>query len=163
MNKKSFTLIELLLYIGISSIILSAAFVFMSLMLELKTKSITILETNSEGVNIIYTINRLIRNADKISGLSAQDYDNNLSFDSGGHNYEILLKNNILYISVDGNNYIPMHSDDVKVVKISFLNASLSNTPGIITTWVDLKYRNPENRNERYYEKIFYGSASLRR
>jgi len=69
-SERGFTLVEVLLYLAISSIILGIISFFVFMMLETRVKNQTILEVEQQGLFVMQTISRTIRNAESINSPS---------------------------------------------------------------------------------------------
>ena len=143
-NKRGFTLIELMLYIGVVSVIIFAVSVLFFIVLQSEAKSRAIQEVEGWGAQTMQRITHDIRNANVInSPLPGQSADT-LFLDTGNLNASDFI--------------LP----EVSMSNLTFRNLSKENTPGIIQIEFTLDYNNLQNKQEYNYIKTFYGSASLR-
>jgi type II secretory pathway pseudopilin PulG len=164
MNKnKGFTLIELILYVGITSFVLTAVVLFLALMLETQTKNRTIMEVNQQGTQIVQIINQAIHNAVNINspalGLSGDRLS--LGMNDSLKDPTIFEVNSDTLWMDEGTNSYALTNSKVSIVNLIFKNRSKSSTPGIISFEFTLSHVNPDNREEFDYTKTFSSSASL--
>src|SRR3989344_8594659 len=66
-TKNGFTLVELLLYVAISSVILLVTSLFLSVLLESRIKSQVIAEVEQQGAQVMQIMTQSIRNAETIN------------------------------------------------------------------------------------------------
>lgn len=161
---KGFTLIELILYIGISSFILLAITLFATLMVQGRIKSEVINEVEQQGYQTMQIITQAIRNAQNISSPtsgSAQILSLNMS-DGSVDPTQFTLQNGKIYIQEASNQAINLTNNQVEAGSLNFTNLSRQNTPGIIHIEFTLSHINPEGKNEYSFQKTFKSSASLR-
>jgi len=164
-SERGFTLVEVLLYLAISSIILGIISFFVFMMLETRVKNQTILEVEQQGLFVMQTISRTIRNAESINspsvGASADSLslsvfdalDNPTIFDVAGGS--IRVKEGVAVP-------IALTSPRVVINNLTFYNLSRPGTPGVIRIMLNLRSYNPNGKNEYEFVKIFTASASLR-
>ncbi len=164
-DKGGFTLVELLLYVGISSTLLLVTSLFLGMMLEARVKNQTISEVEGQGTQVMQIITQTIRNAENItspsvgvSGVSltlnvVDTLDDPTIFD---------LASGAIRIKEGAGANIPLTNSHVTVSALSFQNLSRASTPGIVRVSFTITYVNPEGRKEYDFSKTFHGSASLR-
>lgn len=166
MSKKSgFTLVELLLYIGLAATLLLSISVFLSISLESQAKNQTIAEVEQEGQRVLQLITQTIRNASSTNYPTASNSSSSLSLIT-----PIPSKNPTVFNLVSSTIFItegvvqstPLTSSRLTVSNLQFDNFSRINTRGIIRVSFTLTYNNLTGRNEFDYSKIFYGTATLR-
>lgn len=165
-NKKSgFTLVEILLYVSIISVMLTVLSVFMFSVLQSRTKFQTISEVDQQGIQVAQIITQTIRNAKSITvpaqGVSGSSLT--LGFDDSAKNPTVFNSNGVnIQIKEGINSIFPLANAKITISGLSFANVSKTNTPGIVKFQFTLTYVNPSGRNEYDYSKTFFGSASLR-
>ena len=162
---KGFTLIELLLCISLSSFILIVISIFLSTMLQSRTKNETIAEVEQQGIQLTNIINQSIRNSKSINTPSQGTSSETLSLET----FDLLtdptvfsFSNGEIIMSEGGGNNISLINSRVEVSNLFFNNNSQDNTPGIITTNFSLDYINNNGGNEYTFGKDFFSSSSLR-
>lgn len=165
LNKKGFTLVELIIYISLASLILLAITGFFQLHIASRVKNKTITEVEQQGVQILNLISQYVVNASAINSPATGVSSSNLSLQM-----PTPTSNPTLFSFSGGNLYItegaslPMviNSPLVEIKNINFENLSKANTPGIIRIEFTLEYISNSNRPEFKWSKTFYTSVSLR-
>ncbi len=163
-EERGFTLVELLLYVGISSIILLVISLFIGMLLQSRIKNNVIAEVEQQGTQALSTILRTIRNADSITSPTSGTTANSLTLTIPSLALSpsvISLANNALFITEGLNQSEFLINDSVTVSNLLFENISRAGTSGIIRVSFVVTYKNPSGRNEYSFEKTFYGSATL--
>ena len=164
-QKKGFTLIELMLYVGIISTVVFISSVFLIMLLQSREKNQTISEIEENGVQIMETITQTIRNSEGINSPSSGSSSGSLSLGmtDGSKDPTIFdLSGSTIRITEGSGSSVPLSSSRVELTGLSFKNLSRPNTPGNITVQFTMTHFNPGSRNEFEWSKTFYGSASLR-
>lgn len=139
-TQSGFTLVELLLYVGIIGAVVLSSASFLSLLMQSRVKNQTIAEVEQQGIQIMQIITQTGRNADDISFTTAFDLS-------------------------DGTirqNAIALTNSRVVASNLTFQNLSHAGTPGTIRVQFTLTHVNPEGRNEYDFSKTYYGTATLR-
>jgi prepilin-type N-terminal cleavage/methylation domain-containing protein len=163
--KKGFTLIEMLLYISILSIIVLALSSFMFMTYSSRIKSTVISEVEQQGSQTMNIIAQNIRNASGITGPIAATSATSLTLTEyiGSLSPTVIAQSgNKIQITEGTNPAIDLTSNRVIVSNLSFSNLSRPNTPGVIQVKFNLTHINPDNRGEYSYSKDFTTTASLR-
>jgi Tfp pilus assembly protein PilW len=166
MNKQTgYTLIELLLYVAITAILLSALMAFFAMSLSGRVKSESIGEVDQQGSFILDTVTQALRNADSITapaaGASASSLT--LAMATSAINPTVFsLSGNTMQVKEGTANAVPMSTPRVKVTALTFKNLSRSGTPGSIQVVMTLSTVNTTGRSEYDYQKTFTTSVSLR-
>lgn len=160
-----FTLVELLLYVGISSAILLATSIFLSVLLESRVKNQTISEVEQQGVQVMQLITQTVRNADLINiptiGASGASLSVNNSLASTTPTV-FDLSGGVIRIKEGTNAVINLTNSKVTVSNLSFFNLSRTSTPGVVKIIFTLSSVNPSGRNEYSFSKTFVGSAAIK-
>ena len=164
-SSQGFTLVELLLYVGISSVILLVTSLFLSALLSSRVKNQTIAEVEQQGVQVMQMMTQTLRNADTINapsiGVSAAELSINTY--TGANNPTIFdLASGVMRMAEGSNPVIPLTNSRVTASGLNFQNLSRTGTPGTVRIQFTLTHINPDGRNEYAFSKIFYVSATLR-
>lgn len=166
MKIKSFTLVEILLYIALASVVIFTISTLLSSILQAKEKTKAIYEVEFQGENLVSQISQALRNARDVNtpiiGTSAETLS--LAADSPADNPIIFsLNNQSILIKEGAGNEIPLTSSQVAITSLSFQNISQGATyPDDIKIQFTLKFNSQDNRYEHNYEKTFTSSINLR-
>ena len=162
---KGFTLIEILLYISISSVLLLSVSSFFSMLLQSRVKNQTVAEVEQQGLEVMQIITQALRNADVINapapGTSAASLSANTLI-SGSNPTIFDLSSGAIRITEGANPAIPLTNSHISGTNIIFKNLSRSGTPGTVRIQFTLSHNNPGGRNEQSFTKTFIASATLR-
>lgn len=164
-QNKGFTLLEVILYIGLLSIILTAIVSFSSMFVESRIKSQAIAEVEQQGLQTMQLITQTIRNAENITSPTTGSSAASLTLDvvTAGDDPTIFdLSGNAIRIKEGVGPNVNLTSARITASNLNFQNLSRASTPGIIRVSFTLTHVNPNGRNEYNYSKTFYASASLR-
>jgi len=160
-----FTLVELILYIGLSSILLLVISLFLTTMLSARVKQQTISEVDEQGLQIMQIITQNIRNAEAVNSPTPGNSDStlNLSVLDASKNPTIFnLNQNTLQIKEGSESNINLTNSKIDLSSLNFENLSRDGTPGMIRISFEMSYKNETSRQEYNYTKPFYTSVSLR-
>jgi len=166
-NKKSgFTLIEFLLYFSIAAITIFVISIFLTTLLQFRTKNQTIAEVEQEGIQVMQIVTQTARNAKAInsptSGNSAPSISLNMA-DTNKNPTLFDLFSDVIRITEGANQPIPLTSSGrIIASNLTFQNLSRPGTKGTIRIQFTLTYINNSSRNEFEYSKTFLGSATIR-
>ena len=166
-TQKGFTLIELILYVGISSFILLVTFLFVSQILEARTKSQAIAEVEQQGDWAMQAITQAIRNSKSPVNFPAMGAIGNylsLTMNDVAKSPTIFsLLNDAIAISEAGGGIISLTNSNITISNLNFQNVSKTGTLGSIKFSFIVSYKNQgQIRQEFNYSKTFYGSSSVR-
>jgi prepilin-type N-terminal cleavage/methylation domain-containing protein len=165
LGQKGFTLVELILYIAIASMIVVFASVFIHNLLESKTKNQAILEVEEQGVQTLNLVTQTIRNAQSLNSPAAGELSSELSLavDDAAKSPTVLdVSQKTLRIKEGDSEAVPLTSNRVWVDEIRFRNLSRDGTPGIVRIEFTLSYASSGQSQAYQYSKTFYASAALR-
>lgn len=166
LKEKGFTLIELILYVGIAAVVLLGVSIFTLEMLQTREKQRTIAEVEEAGLAAMSTITQTIRNAEAITAPGQGSSASSLTVDvvAAGDDPTIFDLNSGAVRSKKGAaSAVELTPAGVVTASgLTFKNLSRNNTEGTIQIEFTLTRVNPQNRNEFDYTKTFQGSASLR-
>ena len=165
MKRAGFTLVEFIIYIGITAMLLTTLSALFYQLLRSQAKNQVIAEVEQEGGAVMRLVAQTIRNASGVvtpalgtssSTLSLTTYassTNPISFD---------LVSSTIRITEGIGAPVALTPSRVTPSALLFENYSRLNTPPTIRIQFTLTHFNPSGRNEYSYTKTFYGSASLR-
>ncbi len=164
-NRQGFTLIELIIYVAIASVMFMAISSFAFILLRSRIRSQVITEVEQQGAYVMQIITQTIRNAEGINSPTQGGSNSSLSLNVSGSSNDPTVfdvSGSTLWISEGGG--APLKLTNSRLIVSDFLaqNLSRTNTPGIIKIQFDLKYNSQAEKAELDYSKTFYGSASLR-
>ena len=160
-----FTLVELILYVGIASVILLVISLFLATVLESRVKNQTIAEVDQVATQAIQIITQTIRNSDSINSPLAGQSSETLSLklsdlSKNPTNFDLAFGS--IRIIEGTAQPVPITGPQVIVSNLSFQNLSRPDTVGLVRIQFTLTYASSSGRNEMDYTKDFYTSASLR-
>jgi Tfp pilus assembly protein PilW len=165
-SKKALSLVEILLYLAVLSVLITTISAFLYIVLSGRIKSQTVSEVEEQGVQVMNIITQTIRNSEGVNIPVAKSSSNSLSLevDSPPDNPTVFsVKSGILEIAEGGGQSIELTNSKVTITNLTFYNlARNSNRPDSIKVEFTLEYNNPEGRNEYDYSKTFYGTADVR-
>lgn len=165
-NQKGMSLVEILLYLAISTVIMTALSYFMITTTKSRVKSQTITEVHYQGNNIIEIISNSIRGGIGITTPTSNTSCDNLSIitsDTNTNPILIYLSEQKVYFKQGTDDPIQMSSNRVDILSLSFSNVSSIVTNPIIKTEISITHKNPENRIEYNFSEIFNSSDSIRK
>lgn len=166
MKTKGFTLLEMLLYIGIAASVVGILAAFLATTYQVNVKNQAVLEVEQQGRHALDIIAEEIRISKDVtnpllgSGSSAilhlvsQDpLDETVVFTGTG---------GVLQITEGASSPVDLHNDEVQIDSLIFTNIARLNTPDFIQVLFTMSYVNETNRNEFNYSQTFTTSV-LRR
>lgn len=157
-NNKGFSLLELLMYIGLTSTMLLVISSFFIVTLQSRVKNQTIAEVEQQGLKVMQVITQEIKNSTALTSPTQGTAASTLSLNSGATVFDLF--NNA--IRIDKGTPIDLTSSRVIASNLSFYNLSYTGTPGIVRVQFTLSYNNLSGKNEYEYSQTFYSSVSLR-
>jgi Tfp pilus assembly protein PilW len=164
-NPKGFTLIEMLLYIAITSAMLLAISVFLMALIQSRVKNQTIAEVDQQGIQVMQMLTQIARNAEAITSPAQGASASSLTLDviSATNDPTIFnLSNGVINITEGTGTTVALTNSQVTADSLTFKNLSRTSTPGTIRIQFTLSHVNLENRNEYSFTKTFTGTATLR-
>ena len=166
MSQKGFTLVELILYVSICSILLLTISSFLSFLLGARVRSQAITEVNQQGFQVMSLITQTIRNGRSIQVPSMGTSSSTLSITTGDvalNPTVFSLSSTTIEVKEASKNAMSLTNSRVRVTALTFQNVSSgSSTEKIIRISYTLDYINPTGRSEYSFTKSFTGSATLR-
>lgn len=165
-RQQGYTLIELLLYLAITSVLLASLTAFFAMTLSVRTKNESINEVNQQGQLVMDSILQTVRNADSIT-VPATGFTTGtttLAMTTAAINPTVIsLSGATLQIKEGSSTAVALTNSRVIVSGLTIKNVSRSSTtPGSVQVGFTVSAVNTTGRNEYDYQKTFIGSASLR-
>ncbi len=164
-NQSGFTLLELLLYVSLATILLLATALFLSLLLESRVKNQTIAEVEQQGSQVMQTITQTLRNATVLNVPARGTKTSSLSLNTlTSVNNPTVFKTSggVIYVTKGSAAAIPLTNSRVSASGLAFSNLSRLGTPGVVHVQFTLSVINRTGRDEYSFKRAFYGDASLR-
>lgn len=168
-TKPGVTLIELLLYIAIFSLIISTVVGVALSALGSRARNNAVIEVDYQGARAISMMTSTIRSSQGINSPALGVSSGSLSLLSNQ-----VASNPVVYSAIsqsgvsrliytEGNNpSISLTNNKVSVVDMSFNNSTALDGKQSIQVTLTLRYNNVGNRPELNYQKTFYGAGTLR-
>ena len=165
-HQQGFTLIQMALYIAVSSIILFTASGVLINLLELKEKARVTAEVDQQGQFVLQKISQLVRNAEAITAPTPGSSGASLTLDvvtAGDDPTVIALSSGTVQITEGAAAAVDLTSSQVEVTSLTFENASTANSDyGSIRVTIAIEHSSTSNRNEYSYAQTMQTSISLR-
>ncbi len=163
---RGLSLIEMLLYVAISSVILLSLSLLLSFLLGQRIKNQSISDVNQQGSQIMQLVTQTIRNSRSIDNPPVGATSSMLSMTMP----DPLLSptvfdvvNGVVRIKEGSNDVIPLTNSHISVSSLIFQNiSSTSSTDRIVRISFTIDHNNANGRNENSFSKSFIGSATLR-
>ncbi|OGY92189.1 MAG: hypothetical protein A3B31_00695 [Candidatus Komeilibacteria bacterium RIFCSPLOWO2_01_FULL_53_11] len=164
-RSSGFTLIELIIYVAITTILVSLITLFLASLQEARIKSETVAEVEQQGLQVLQRMTHAIRNAQTITSPSVGSSGASLVLDviaaaadptvfdeSGG----------AIRITEGAGSAVPLTNDYVTMSALTFSNRTAAGTPGLVQVIFTITRLNIVGRNEYAYTRTFGTSVSLR-
>jgi type II secretory pathway pseudopilin PulG len=160
-NKNGFTLIEIVFYIAIMTILIFVSFLVLNIIGQSESKNRIVSEVEYQGLRYVNLISQEIRNSIAVDYLT----DNSLILRVNDP-----IKNPIVFTFSEGNIYLKegsqeknkLNNSKVSIVPIFLKNNSVSSEYDSIGLSLKVFYNNGEGRLGSDYSKIFNVTASTR-
>jgi type II secretory pathway pseudopilin PulG len=165
-SQKGFTLVEMILYVSICSILLLCLSTFLSFLLDARVRSQSITEVNQQGFQVMTLMTQTIRNGRSIQTPSIGTTTQTLSITTSNPVVNPTLfdvSSTSIRITEGSNTAIALTNSRVVASGLTFQNVSSgSSTEKIIRISFTLDSVNQSGRSEYSFTKSFNGSATLR-
>lgn len=159
--RDGFTLPELLIYIGISVILLVALANFFALLLSAQARDRNVADVQEEGTASMEIMTQTIRNATGIASPATDTAAAALSL-KGTTSTIFSVASGILQITEASGTALPLTSSHLFISSISFSNLSASGTNGIIRIVFTLGHIKSGATSTVDYSQTFINSAAPR-
>lgn len=165
-SQKGFSLVEMLLYVAISSIMLLSLSLLLSFLLSGRIKNQSITDVNQQGLQVMQLVTQTIRNARSVDAPAIGATSTSLSLtmpDPLLSPTVFDISNGVIRIKEGSSAVIPLTNSHVTISSFLFHNISAtSSTDRIVRLSFRIDHTNPSGRNENSFTKTFTGSATLR-
>jgi prepilin-type N-terminal cleavage/methylation domain-containing protein len=159
--RRGFTLVELLVYIGISAIILIALANFFGLLFFAQANDRINADVQEEGSAAMEMMTQTIRNASAITSPATGTTATSLSL-AGTTSTIFNVSSGILEVTEASGAPVPLTSARLFMSGVSFSNLSATGTPGVVRIQFTLGDLKPNATSVTDYAQTFIDSASLR-
>jgi prepilin-type N-terminal cleavage/methylation domain-containing protein len=168
-KEEGFTLVELILGITIIAVFITALTYFSIDVFRAKAKSTAALEVQQNARFVLQRLAYYLRNSEE--GIDVGDSQFfptdpgrlHVKMSPGASDDVIFdVDSNRLRIKIGPAAAVPLTTDEVSVVSLTFKNNSASSTPGNITINMTVEYDNPGGSKEFDYSYDVESSVSLR-
>jgi type II secretory pathway pseudopilin PulG len=165
-SQRGFTLVEMLLYVSISSVILLSLSLFMSFLLGSRIKNDSIADVNQQGLQVMQLMAQTVRTSKSVDfpNVGASSTSLSLTMPDPLLSPTVFdVVNGVIRIKEGSNAVVPLTNSHVTVSSFLLQNISAtSTTDRIVRMSYTIDHNNPSNRNESSFTKTFSGSATLR-
>lgn len=162
---RGFTLVELILYLGVMSLIVVMVSVLMTMIVGGRVKSQSLAEVEQQGAQAMQIITQTIKNASSITTPAQGIAGASLALvvpDAAKSPTIFDLSSGVLRIKEGTGAVIALTNANITVSNLSFHNLTRNSTKGTIRIQFDATRKNPDNRNEYNYTETFYGTGTLK-
>lgn len=163
-KQAGFTLIEVVLYIGLSAILLSSLGVLVNVSYQIRARQQVISEVEQQGTAAIQIISQIIRNASSITSPAAGTSATSITLEVPG----VIKTPTVFSLSetalqiTESTTSTSLTNSRVQASALLFKNLSAASTSGTVKFQFTLDHTNLNSTPQFTYSKVFYGSASLR-
>lgn len=161
---KGFSLIELVLYVGLLAFLLTSLGVLANTSFKTRSRQQVVIEVEQQGMAITQIISQTIRNSSSITlpaaGSSATSVT--LTVPDAAKTPTVFSLSGTTFQMIENSTATLLTNTQVQVSDLSFKNLSAVATPGTVKFQFTLSYANSGGTPQFNYSKVFYGSASLR-
>lgn len=161
---KGVTLVEVLLYVSVVSIILTAMSAFNGVVVQSRIKNTTVIEVEQQGMLAVSEIAQSLRDAEAVNIPPEGSTASSLSIDTPGAADPTVfsLSDDSLWVERAGSDAVRLTNNRVVVDELLFENLTQDDSPATIRITITLDHRNPSGRNEYSFEKTFRTSTTVR-
>ncbi len=168
-NQTGYTIIEMLLYIAVFSLIIGSILAVAISITNQRIQNQVNQEVDAQGRLVMSSITQSLRNASTINTPSVGNSSASLSLNTttAANNptvYDSVIDQNVnkVRIKVGSASAEFLTSSRVSVSNLSFTNRAISGGRDSIEISFTLNYYNPSNKSTLQYQKNFYGVSTLR-
>lgn len=164
-QQAGYTLIELLLYVAMIGILLSAVTYFFGAAAEARVKNQTVMEVDSQGTYVMDYIAETVHNATSISAPTIGTSGSSLTLvvPVGSLSPTVFnVASGAMQVKEGTGAAATLTSDDIQITSFTVKNLSRSGTTGIVQVSFTLSRVNASNRSEYDYSRTFTTSVGVR-
>lgn len=159
-----YTLVELLLYVAMLGILLSAVTYFFGTAADARIKNQTINEVNEQGAFLLQSMTQTIRGATSITTPAIGASGSSLTIvvpTSSLSPTTYSLSNGVMQIKEGTAAAVSLTNSRVQISSFTVTNLSRSGTKGIVQLRFTVSHSNPSARAEYDYSRTFTTSVGL--
>jgi type II secretory pathway pseudopilin PulG len=164
---KGFTLVEMVLYVALCSILLLSLSTFLSFLLQSRVKSQSIAEVNQQGFQMMQFMTQAIRNGKTVTSPLDASTSTTLSITTAVPLLSPVVfsaSGTSLMIQEGSGKQVKLTNSRVAVSSLVFQNISTAtNTEKTVKISFVLSYTSSSTKQEYVYSKLFQSSATLRK
>lgn len=163
--KNAFTLVEVILYMSLTSILVLMVAMLWVTASDTRDRSEAMSIVNTEGTHIISQLTQIIRNANSITTPTATNSGNSLTIavpTSVLSPTTIALSGGNLSLTEGSNSPITLNSNRVSISSLTFRNVSKDYSVGSVRVEITISYINNTGKTSLNYSQTFYATATLR-
>lgn len=164
-SRSGFTLIELVLYFGVASLLFVSITSIFLLLVQGQVKQQSIAEVEQQAAFVMEYMTQAIQNADSITTPSAGSSGSGLQLvavNPGDDPVIFQESSGVLQVSIGGAAYENLTSDTVTLSSLYFTTVSPSSTSEVVQIQFTLERTNSADRQEYEYSKTYQTSVSVR-
>jgi hypothetical protein len=164
-SQDGYTLIELMLYVGIVGFLLGAAVAFFGVVGDARVKNQSVGELNDQGTFVMDYLTYALRNGTSITSPAVGGSSSQLTVvvPTGIQSPTVFsVVNGVLQMKEGAAPAVALTNSKVQVINFTVKNLTRSGTPGLAQVSVTLGRVNPTGRNEYSFERTFITSAGVR-
>lgn len=164
-NTDGYTLIELLLYMAIIAILLTAVAVFFGMSVDSRVKNQSISEVNSQGAFVLDYMTQTVRNASAITSpaVSTPGTTLTVTVPTAALSPTIFsVVSGVLQVKEGTGTAVALTNSKVQVTSLTVTNLTKTGTSGIVQISFVITRINTASRNEYDYQRTFTTSVGLR-
>lgn len=160
-DNKGFTLLELLLYVFVASVILLSIVALVALLIQSRIKNQTISMIEQQGSQIIQIISQEINNAKVVTAPTVGNTAGVLQFqDINGQAEQVSVMSTTLFLNKSNKDYL-LNPAKIKISNFQVKNLGVAAHDSIKIQF-DLSYNNLSGLNQYTYTQTFYATANIR-
>jgi prepilin-type N-terminal cleavage/methylation domain-containing protein len=164
-HQKGFTLIEMLIYVAIFSVVMGALVTFIQLISQSRVRSQAVLEVNDQGAEISRVITQTLRNSISINIPATSTSASSLSVRTilaSTTPTTFTVVSGILYKTEGANSPVALNNSRVVVSNLNFSNLSKFNSFGSVRTSFALATVSSSSQPQYNYSVTFYATGTLK-
>ncbi|MFC1598317.1 type II secretion system protein J [Patescibacteria group bacterium] len=164
-GKGGFTLIEILLYVSIASILMLVISAFLAMLLQSRVENQVRAEVDGQAQQVMQEVGLAIRNAEDITSPTAGNSGSTLVLDVyavADDPTTYTLSSGQIQVTEGAGSAIDLTSTRVSVSALTFTNITKAGTPGTVRVEFTITYNSSSARQEYDYTKTYYATYNLR-
>jgi Tfp pilus assembly protein PilW len=164
-RQAGFTLVELLLYLAVTSIIVTSVSGFFITMLEARVKFQVMSEVEQQGAQVMQQMTQTVRNGSTITSptTGATGTGLTITVPTGALSPTVFdLSGGVIRVTEGAGAAEPLTNNRVTASALSVQNLTRPTTQGVVRIQFVITSVNGSGRNEFSFSKTFRGSATMR-